>query len=101
GIDFVLEFRNQGKKHKDLVANVRDYARLGITEYFTMDCRRLTLRAWRLPKAGAKAYMPVLGQGGRFESLVLGLEMAIVGGRLRFFQSQAQIPESGELVVRL
>ncbi len=101
GIDFVLEFRNLGKKHKDLVDNVRDYAQLGIAEYFSFDCRSTRLHGWRLPTDGARTYTQMMPQGGVFPSRVLDLELGVAGGRLRFFKNLAQIPTSEELVGRL
>jgi Uma2 family endonuclease len=101
GIDLVLEFRNQGKKHKDLVENVRDYARLGIAEYFSFDCRSMMLRGWRLSGSGARAYTQMMPQGGVFPSQVLDLELGVAEGRLRFFSNLAQIPTSDELLGRL
>ena len=97
GIDFVLELRNLGRKHKDTVENVREYARLGIQEYFTFDVRKKVLRGFHLSGA-SKVYVPLLGQGGRIPSAVLGLDLAIVDGRLRFFNDTAQVLDSGELV---
>ena len=101
GIDFVLEFRNLGKKHKDLVENVKDYAQRGIAEYFSYDCRSKRLHAWRLVSADARTYTPMMPQGGVFPSLVLDLELGVTEGRLRFFKNLAQIPTSEELVGRL
>lgn len=101
GVDIVIEVRNLGNKHKDVVENVRDYARVHIPEYFSFDCRRGVLRGWRLPDAGARAYQPVVPQGGMLHSRVLGLELAVVGMRLRFFAGQAMIPTETELVARL
>jgi Uma2 family endonuclease len=101
GIDFVLEFRNLGKKHKDLVENVKDYAQRGIAEYFSYDCRSKRLHAWHLADADARTYTPMLPQGGVFPSLVLDLELGVTEGRLRFFKNLAQIPTSEELVGRL
>jgi Uma2 family endonuclease len=101
GIDLVLEFRNLGKKHKDLVDNVEDYAQLGIAEYFSFDCRSTRLRGWRLPNAGARTYTQMVPQGGVFPSQVLDLELGVAEGRLRFFKNLAQIPTSEELVGRL
>lgn len=101
GVDLVFEFRNLGKKHKDLVENVKDYARLGISEYFSFDCRTKRLRGWRLQNRAARVYTPLMPQGGLFQSLVLDLEVGEVDGRLRFFKNQAQIPSSDELVARL
>jgi Uma2 family endonuclease len=104
GIDLVLEFRNLGKKHKDLVENVREYAALGIAEYFSYDCRAKRLRGWRLSVAqppGAGSYTQLVPQGGVYVSAVLGLELGVVDGRLRFFKDLAMIPSSDELVGRL
>jgi hypothetical protein len=101
GIDFVLEFRNLGKKHKDLVENVKDFAHRGIAEYFSYDCRSKRLHAWRLSSADARTYTPMMPQGGVFPSLVLDLELGVTEGRLRFFKNLAQIPTSEELVGRL
>lgn len=97
GVDLVIEFHNLGRKHKELQENLRDYARLGIREYFFLDVRKKHLRGFRLPP-GAHAHVPILGQGGRLVSEVLGLELAVVDGRLRFFHDMAQVLESRELV---
>jgi Uma2 family endonuclease len=101
GIDLVLEFRNLGKKQKDIVENVKDYARLGIAEYFSFDCRSPMLRGWRLASPGARTYTPMVPQGGVFPSRVLELELGVTEGRLRFFKDLAQIPTSEELLGRL
>ena len=101
GIDAVIEVRNLGKKHKDLVENVTDYARLKIPEYFSYDCRRGVLRGWRLPTSGATVYQPVVPQHGYLHSKVLGLELAVVGQRLRFFVNGSLVPDAEELVARL
>jgi Uma2 family endonuclease len=100
-IDFVLEFRNLGKKHKDLTENAKDYARLGIREYFAFDCRSKRLHGFHLPGESARAYARLVPQGGVFPSLVLDLELGVVDGRLRFFKNAAEIPSSEELVGRL
>jgi Uma2 family endonuclease len=101
GIDLVLEFRNLGKKHKDLVDNVKDYAGLGVAEYFSLDCRSKMLRGWRLASPGARFYTQMVPQGGVFPSQVLDLELGIAQGRLRFFKNMAQIPTSEELLGRV
>jgi len=101
GIDLVLELRNLGKKHKDLVDNVRDYARLGIAEYFSLDCRTKMLRGWKLASPTARTYTPMVPQGGVFPSAVLDLELGVSEGRLRFFKNLAEIPTSEELLGRL
>ena len=101
GIDVAIEVRNTGAKHKDLVENVRDYARVGIPEYFSFDCRSLILRGWRLGAPNARTYQPIVAQGGLLTSRVLGLEIAVVDRRLRFFAHQALVPSALELVNRL
>lgn len=101
GIDLVLEFRNQGKKHKDLVENVAEYADLGITEYFSFDAQSTRLRGWRLSSPRARVYTQLVPQGGMFPSFVLDLELGVTEGRLRFFKNLAMIPTSEELVGRL
>ena len=101
GIDLVIEVRNLGKKHKDLVENVTDYARLHIPEYFSYDCRRGVLRGWRLPSPGATTYQPIVPQGGYLRSQVLGLELLVVNRRLRFFVNGSIVPDAAELVARL
>ncbi len=101
GVDIIIEVRNLGKKHKDVVENVRDYARVRIPEYFSFDCRRGVLRGWRLPEPTARTYQPIVPQKGTLRSQVLGLELAVVHLRLRFFEGQAMIPTETELVARL
>jgi Uma2 family endonuclease len=100
GLDFVLELHNRSKADKDLVDKVHRYARLRIPEYFAFDCQRQVLRGWRLSTAGG-AYVPIVPQGGRFPSLQLDLELAVLDGRLRFFLGQALVPSSHELIARL
>jgi Putative restriction endonuclease len=92
GIDLVIEVRNLGKKHKDLVENVRDYARVRIPEYFSYDCRSGALRGWRLADPKAQSYVPIVPQGGYLRSQVLGLDLAVVHNRLRFFSNESMIP---------
>ena len=101
GIDLVIEVRNMGKKHKDLVENVQDYARLRIPEYFSFDCRGGFLRGWHLAAPDADRYQPILPQKGYLRSSVLGLELAVVDRRLRFFANQALVPDARELLERL
>lgn len=101
GVDVVVEVRNLGNKHQDLVENVADYARVRIPEYFSYDCRRDTLRGWRLPDATAQTYAPIVPQGGYLRSAVLGLDLAVVEHRLRFFTSDSLVPTERELVARL
>jgi Uma2 family endonuclease len=101
GVDLVIEVRNLGRKHKDVVENVLDYARVRIPEYFSFDCRRGVLRGWRLADPQARSYQPIVPQGGSLRSNVLGLELAVLQMRLRFFQGQSMIPTEAELITRL
>lgn len=101
GIDLVIEVRNLGRKQKDLVENVRDYARLSIPEYFSFDCRKGHLRGWRLVEPGATTYQPIVPQRGYLASNVLQLDLAIVEGRLRFFTNESMVPNAEELIERL
>ena len=76
GLDVALEILWSGRRAKDLKENVERYARLGIPEYFVFDRKRLRLHGHRLAEPSARSYVPVLPQGGRLRSDVLGLELA-------------------------
>lgn len=100
GLDFVLEVVLTGELKKDLGRNVDWFARLGIPEYFVFDRGRRRLNGFRL-REGARAYEPILPQGGSDPSGVLGLELTLEAGRLRFLHGSALLPETAELVARL
>lgn len=100
GLDFVLEVHVSGSRAKDLEENVTKYARLGIPEYFVYEPLRSRLLGFRLV-AGRAEYQPIVPQEGRWASLVLGLELAMEGGRVRFYHGSASLPEAEELIVRL
>jgi Uma2 family endonuclease len=100
GLDLAMEIMFAGWRTKDLRINVERYARLGITEYFIYDRRRVQLHAYRLP-AGSRSYVPILPQRGTFHSETLGLEIGLEGDKLRFFTQGAVVPESAELIERL
>jgi Uma2 family endonuclease len=101
GLDFVLEVHYGGDRKKDTEDNVSRYARLGVPEYFIHDRQENRLIGYRLPMKGAKAYVPILAQLGRYRSEVLNLELTIQGDRLRFLYGDAEIPWNDELVTRL
>jgi hypothetical protein len=101
GLDFVLEVLHRGDRKKDLVDNVERYARLGIPEYFVYDRLRQEILGHRLIGPGARRYQRILPQGGRHSSLVLGVDLAIQGGVLRFFQGTAELFSSADLIGRL
>lgn len=100
GIDLALEIHNLGRKHKDVEENVREYARLGVPEYFAFEVQTRRLRGFRLASAG-RSYVPIVAQGGRLPSAVLGLELAVEAGRLRFFDEVGPVPGTTEMVERL
>ncbi|HVY48903.1 MAG TPA: Uma2 family endonuclease [Minicystis sp.] len=100
GLDFALEVLVAGGRAKDLEHNVSFYARLGIPEYFVYDALRTRIVGYRLAP-GRKDYQPIVPQEGRWESTVLGLDLAIDGGRVRFFHGSAPLPEAEELIVKL
>ena len=100
GPDFVLEIHHKGDHGKDFQANVLRYARLGMPEYFVFDAGRRHLNGWRQgPKTGT--YVPIMPQGGRWPSETLGLELAVSGEDLRFYQDGAQLPLSREIQAEL
>ncbi len=99
GLDWVLEVLHAGDRKKDLVDNVERYAALGIPEYFVYDRRQQRIHAYRL--AGPNRYLPVLAQGGQYRSEVLGVDLAIVDGSLRFYQGAAELYDTAHLIRRL
>jgi hypothetical protein len=98
GVDLAIEVTLGGDAKKDLEQNVERYARLGIPEYFVLDARSLRLSGYRLD--GAR-YQPIIPQAGRWASRVLGLDLSLEGGRIRFFHGSAPLLEAAELVSRL
>lgn len=99
GLDWVLEVLHAGDRKKDLVLNVDRYAALGIPEYFVYDRRQQRIHAHRLSSGGR--YKPVLAQAGLYRSNVLGLDLAIVDGSLRFYQGAAELYDTAHLIRRL
>lgn len=100
GLDFVLEVNVGGDRTKDFRDNVVLYARLGIAEYFVFDPLRLLLRCYALPSPEERTYKALLGQEGRFPSRVLGLDLGIEDGTLRFYYGGAVVPETRALLDR-
>lgn len=101
GLDFALEIHVRGRSTKDFVDNVERYARLGIQEYFAYAPRRGRLNGWRLPQRGARVYEPIVPQGGRWRSAVLDVDLAMEGGRLRFYHGSAMLLDTRELIAKL
>jgi hypothetical protein len=101
GIDLALEIHFLGNRRKDLVTNVARYASLGISEYFVYDIPRAQLRGYRLPPSGPRGYEIVRPKRGRHRSEVLDLELALEGGRLRFYAGTAELVTAAELALKL
>ena len=101
GLDLVIEVLHMGDRDKDLVANVERYARLGIPEYFVYDRGRQQIFGYRLTAAGSTRYQRIVPQSGRYSSTVLGLDLALQGGKLRFFQGMAELFGTSDLIGRL
>jgi Uma2 family endonuclease len=101
GLDFVLEIHVAGAKRKDYEDNVERYASLGIPEYFVYEPVRGHIAGWRLGNPPARAYERIVPQAGRWPSAVLDLDLALEGGRLRFFHGSAELLDAHELVERL
>ena len=101
GLDVALEIHWLGHRAKDFERNVSWFARLGISEYFVFDARHLKLRGFRLPESKNAPYQPVVPQGGRYASAVLGLDLGIEGPRLRFYAGSAALPDADDLIARL
>jgi Uma2 family endonuclease len=104
GKGLALEIILSGDAKKDLEENVERYARLGIPEYFIFDARSLRLLGYRLdPGAGdvANRYRPIVPQRGRWSSHVLGLDLALEDGRIRFYHGSAPLLEAAELIAKL
>jgi len=102
GVELVLEVLVEGSRNKDLVDNLERYARLGIEEYFVLDIQTGNLHGHRLTEvSGRPRYARVVPQAGLFASTVLGLELGLVGGQLRFYQSSAQLLTAQDLAGKL
>jgi Uma2 family endonuclease len=101
GLDLVLEVLHHGNRDKDLRRNVALYAELGIREYFVYDRLNFCIHGFRLPGPAAVEYRALRPRLGRYTSQVLGLDLAIVERRLRFFAGHAELIGSDELIGRL
>lgn len=98
GLDWALDVAVASRSEEDHESNVYRYARLGIPEYFVYDHRRSTVRGWRLPPIGARIYVPIAPHAGRVRSEVLGLELAVIGTRLRFILGDTELRPSREIL---
>lgn len=101
GVDLVIEVLWANDRNKDLVYNVERYARLGIPEYFVYDRKTQSLLGYRLPSPQVRRYQRIIPQGGRHASAVLGLDLAVVQGKLEFYYGMSEIFGSEDLIARL
>jgi hypothetical protein len=101
GVDLAIEILWEGDRNKDLVDNVERYARLGIPEYFVYDRKQQNLLGYHLPSPQARRYQRIIPQGGRHASAVLGLDLALIHGKLEFFHGMSEIFGSDDLIARL
>jgi Uma2 family endonuclease len=101
GVDLVIEVLWEGDRDKDLVKNVERYAQLGIPEYFIYDRKKQNLIGYRLPAPQARRYQRIIPQGGRHLSTVLGLDLALLEGKLEFYHGMSEIFGSEDLIARL
>lgn len=101
GLDVVLEVFISGERRKDVFDSVRFYAELGIGECFVYDRGRQLLSAYRLPSPDAKSYVPIVPRRGAYPSTLLGLDLVIESGQLRFYAGNAPLLDAGELITKL
>ena len=101
GLDLALEVLHRGDRKKDLVDNVEFYASLGISEYFVYDRAKQQIHGYRLMSPDSKALSAHCTQSGRYRSMVLGLDLVLQEGSLRFYQGMAELIGSDNLIDRL
>lgn len=101
GVDLALEVNYCGDRRKDLHDNVHEYADLRIPEYFVYDRLKQNLHGYRLPSPASARYEPIPARGGQLRSRVLGLDLVILDGMLRFLDpGGGVVPETRELLAR-
>lgn len=100
GIDVIIEVHSRGDWRKDYVDNVTRYAELGVPEYFIFDVGRKTLTAYRLVR-GERRYEPIPRRLGGYRSEVLGLDLRIRKGSLRFVHNGTVLSTPAEWIGEL
>lgn len=100
GLDLVIEVHVEGDWRKDFERNVERYARLGIPEYFIFDKTGVRILGYRL-KPGGSTYERLVPQSGKLTSQVLGLDLVVESGMLRFYHGTAPLLFMDELVSKL
>jgi Uma2 family endonuclease len=100
GLDLVIEIHTGSHARKDLELNVARYAGLGIPEYFVFDRPRARIIGHRL-RTQASIYERIVPQAGRLSSEVLGLDLTVEAGMLRFYHGTAPLLFMTELIDKL
>jgi hypothetical protein len=115
GLDFVLEINHRGRRKaivtqsgprpsglpkKDFLDNIERFHRLRIPEYFAYDIEDEFLLGWRLREDRYET-IRYKGIDRRVTSSVLGLDVAVVQGRVCFYHGQTRLPDADELIERL
>ena len=93
-LDMCVEVVGRNSRKKDLWNNIEFYAHLGIPEYFLFDLTRKTLKGYDLDRSENR-YVDkpvVLAKSWRVSSKVLGLDLAVVKGSLRFYDGDKLLP---------
>ena len=98
---WVLEILVAGHREKDLRDHVVRYAELGIREYFIADLIQRRILAYRLPDPSIAIYTPVLAQHGRYRAEVLGLDVVLEDGAVRFYEGARRLLDPDEQVEAL
>jgi Uma2 family endonuclease len=101
GLDFVMEVHCGGGRKAAAEEKVKTYAKLRIPEYFIYDRERIALSGYRLASTNSSSYKRIVGQGGRYTSEVLKLDLTIEKTQLRFLFGDAPLPEADELIERI
>lgn len=100
GLDLVIEVLFRGDRNEDLVENVERYARLGSRILCVQSPPPAAPRV-SIPHPGSSPLPADRAQLGRYGSAVLGLDLSIERGRLRFFVGMAELFDTPQLIGRL
>jgi Uma2 family endonuclease len=100
GLDLVIEVHVSGDANKDFQRNVVRYARLGIPEYFIFDRAGTRVLGYQLA-SGSASYERLIPQAGRLTSRILGLDLVVEAGMLRFYHGSAPLLFMDEMVGKL
>ena len=91
-----FEVHSHGARSKDVIRNVKRYARYGIEEYFVYESEGAVLTGYRLDSARGVYKKLACDNAGRVHSEVLGLDFGAVANRVDVFDENGRIPTSAE-----